>query len=74
MKYPGLKLKLQKCKFLKEERKYLGFVINKKGTKLDLEKVEVIRFILEPKSVKEVRGFIGDMGYYGDFSPDSPDL
>lgn len=40
---------------LKEETQYLGFVINKKEVKPDLDKVEVIRSILEPKSVKEVR-------------------
>ena len=44
LKRHGLKLKLSKCQFLREETKYLGFVINKDGVKTDVDKVEVILF------------------------------
>ena len=55
----GLKLKLKKCTFFKEETDYLGFVISKDGIKPDSKKVEAIRDLPEPKSVREIRGFIG---------------
>ena len=38
-----LKLKQSKCQFLREETKYLGFVINKDGIKTDVDKIEVIK-------------------------------
>ena len=38
LKRHGLKLKLSKCQFLREETKYLGFVINKDGIKTDVDK------------------------------------
>lgn len=39
----GLKLKSSKCRFLKEETRYLGFVINGDSIKPDMDKVKVIR-------------------------------
>ena len=65
----NLKTKLPKCQFMKEETKYLGFIINKRGIKPDLDKVEEIRAMPELKSVREVRGFIGAIGYYRRFIP-----
>lgn len=37
-----LKLKLPKCKFLKEETKYLGFIISENGLKPDIDEADVI--------------------------------
>ena len=65
----GLKIKLAKCQFLMAETKYLGFVINKQGIKPDDDKVKVIRSMPEPKTVRQVRGFIGAIGYYRRFIP-----
>ena len=50
------------------ESKYLGFVI-KKGIKPDDDKLEVIRSMPEPKTVRQVRGFIEAIGYYQRFIP-----
>lgn len=47
-----LKLKLSKCQFLKEETKYLGFVINGKGIKPNLNKVKVVREMSELQTVR----------------------
>lgn len=60
-----LKLKLSKCQLLKEKTKYLGFIIDREGIKPDLEKVEVIR----AATVRQVRVFIGAIGYYRRFIP-----
>ena len=49
------------------ETKYLGFVINKQGIKPDDDKVKVICSMPEPKTVRQVRGFIGAIGYYRRF-------
>ena len=65
----GLKLKLKKCAFFKEETEYLGFVISKDGVKPDPKKVEAIRDLPEPKNVREIRGFIGMCSYYRRFVP-----
>ena len=65
----GLKLKLKKCTFFKEETDYLGFVISQDGIKPDSKKVEAIRDLQEPKSVREIRGFIGMCSYYRRFVP-----
>ena len=62
----GLKLKLSKCQFLREETKVLGFVVNKDRIKIDVDKVEVIRAMSAPKTV---RSFIGAIGYYRRFIP-----
>ena len=65
----GLKIKLPKCQFMKKETKYLGFVIDDSGVHPDIDKVEVIRAMPEPRTVREVRGFIGAIGYYKRFIP-----
>lgn len=38
--------------------KYLGFVINGDGIKPNMDKVEAIRAMPEPKTVRQVRNFI----------------
>ena len=52
---------------MKKETKYLGFVIDESGVHPDIDKVEVIRAMAEPRTVREVRGFIGTIGYYRRF-------
>ena len=69
LKRHGLKLKLLKCQFLREKTKYLGFVINNDGIKTDVDKVEVIRAMSAPKTVREIKGFIESIGYYRRFIP-----
>ena len=64
-----LKLKLKKCSFLQTETVHLGFVISKDGVKPDLRKVEAIRDMPSPTCVREVRAFMGSIGYYRRFLP-----
>ena len=65
----GLKLKLKKCKFFQQETDYLGFVINREGVKPDPKKVEAIRNMPAPTTVRQVRGFMGIGSYYRRFLP-----
>ena len=65
----NLHLKLKKCSFLKKETNYLGFVINENGVQPEQKKINVIRSLPPPTSVKEVRSFIGMCSYYRRFIP-----
>ena len=51
----NLHVKLKKCSFLKKEVNYLGFVINERGVQPEQNKINVIRLLLPPTSVREVR-------------------
>ena len=63
----NLKLKLTKCTFLQKETKFLGFVIDEKGIRVDDDKVKDIRNIPAPRTVKQVRGFIGATSFFRRF-------
>ncbi|CAG2195337.1 unnamed protein product [Mytilus edulis] len=52
-----------------EETNYLGFKINIDGVKPDDAKVEAIKTLPNPVTVKEVRSFIGACSYYRRFIP-----
>ena len=59
----GLKLKSSKCIFPQESVNYLGHVLNQDGVKPDPRKTEVIEKWEIPKTVKELRTFMGFTGY-----------
>jgi len=63
----GLKLRLEKCQFLMSKVNYLGHVISDKGIEPNPEKVEAIRLLQAPTTVKGVRSFLGAIGYYRRF-------
>ncbi|KAK6167883.1 hypothetical protein SNE40_021812 [Patella caerulea] len=65
----GLKLKPSKCNFFQQETKYLGFVITPQGIKTDQDKVCAIKGMDQPRTVKEVRSFMGMCSYYRRFIP-----
>ena len=66
----NLRLKRSKCEFFCEEIKYLGYIICKDGIKPDPQKVESLKRLPDPTTVKEVRSFLGMAGYYRRFCPD----
>ncbi len=59
--------KLSKCSFFQNEVHYLGHVVSKEGIAVDLEKTRAIMEWVVPKSVDEVRYFMGLSGYYKRF-------
>ena len=63
----GLKLKLSKCEFGVEKVKYLGHEISKNGINPDPEKIAVIKKLQYPRTIREVRSFLGMAGYYRRF-------
>ena len=63
----GLKLKLSKCSFLKQELEYLGHIVSPNGIRPNPDKVEAISKMESPCNVKEVRQICGMMGFYRRF-------
>ena len=67
LKAAGLKLKLEKCCFLKKHIQYLGNLISADGIQPLPEKLESIAKMPAPKNPKEVKQFLGLVGYYRKF-------
>lgn len=63
----NLKLHPGKCFFGMSSGVLLGHVVSQSGLQVDVEKVRVILSLLPPTSVKEIRGFLGCVGYYRRF-------
>ncbi|XP_028805311.1 uncharacterized protein LOC114760211 [Neltuma alba] len=56
--------KLSKCEFWLKEVKFLGHVVSAEGVAVDPTKVDAVLKWEQPKSVTEVRSFLGLAGYY----------
>ena len=69
-----LKLKEVKCNFLKKHIQYLGHIVSGKGITPMPEKLECIQKMPPPKTPKEVKQFLGLIGYYHKFVPRFSDL
>ncbi|CAH2089856.1 unnamed protein product [Euphydryas editha] len=63
----NLKLQPDKCEFLRREVTYLGHVITDKGVSPNPEKVRAIESLPAPKNPKDVKSFLGLVGYYRRF-------
>ncbi|WJX56312.1 hypothetical protein P8452_41980 [Trifolium repens] len=59
--------KFSKCEFWLSEVKFLGHVISQGGVSVDPSKVEAVLNWERPRSVTEVRSFLGLAGYYRRF-------
>ena len=59
--------KLSKCEFWMPEVAFLGHVVSAKGVMVDPTKTKVVAAWEPPKNVKEVRSFLGLVGYYRRF-------
>ena len=70
LKAAGLKLKLEKCCFFKKHIQYLGHLISEEGIQPLPEKIESIAKMPAPRNPKEVKQFLGLVGYYKNLSPD----
>ena len=63
----GLKLKARKCKLFGKSVEFLGHIITESGLETDPSKTSSIENWPTPKTVKEVRAFIGLCSYYRRF-------
>ena len=59
--------KLSKCEFLLREVSFLGHVISEGGIVVDPSKVDAVLQWESPKSIFEIRSFLGLAGYYWRF-------
>jgi hypothetical protein len=63
----GLKLRLDKCAFGKNEIRYLGFLISKLGVRPDPKNVASVQKFQPPKTLTQLRSFIGAVSYFRRF-------
>ena len=69
-----MKLKEVKCNFLKRHIQYLGHIVSGEGITPLPEKLDSIQKMLPSKTPKEVKQFLGLIGYYRKFVPRFSDL
>ena len=70
LRQANLKLKPSKCHFAQSSVNFLGFVVSSKGILPDPDKISAVKSFPVPKSVKDVRSFLGLCNYYRRFVKD----
>ena len=63
----NLTLNWEKCHFMVKQGIVLGHEVSNKGIEVDKSKVEVITKLPEPKCLKDIRSFLGHVGFYRRF-------
>lgn len=63
----NLKIQLDKSEFLRKDVEFLGHVITPEGIKPNPTKIEAIEKFPLPKTTKEIKSFLGLVGYYRRF-------
>ena len=74
LKEADLKLKASKCNFFKKHIQYLGHLVSGEGIEPLPEKLEAVRKMPPPTTPKEIRQFLGLVGYYRKFVPKFADI
>ena len=69
LKKAGLRLQKKKCVFMASEVNYLGHRIDAEGLHPLSEKVRAIQEAPAPRSVSELKSYLGLLSYYGKFLP-----
>src|SRR5579862_411424 len=67
LKEVNLMMKLKKCDWCKQEIQFLGHVVGKGGLRQDQSKIEKIKNLKVPTTVREVRAVLGLCSYYRRF-------
>jgi hypothetical protein len=63
----NFKVQLDKTEFLRKEVSYLGHLVTSNGVKPNPDKIKAIKNYPIPKTTKEIKGFLGLLGYYRKF-------
>jgi hypothetical protein len=69
-KEKNLVLNWEKCHFMVKQGIVLGHVISQRGIEVDKVKVDLISNLPPPRTVKDVRSFLGRVGFYRRFIKD----
>lgn len=70
----NLKLQPEKCSFLRKEVIYLGHLISQDGIKPDPSKTIAVSSFPKPKTPKNIKSFLGLVGYYRRFIKNFADI
>ena len=65
-----MRVAINKCNFFKDSLVYLGYLISRDGLRPDPSKVEVIKNLKPPSSIKQVRQILGFFGFYRRLIPE----
>ena len=74
LKSANLFVQLSKCEFAVTEVEYLGHIVTNKGIRPDPKKISAIKDYPSPTSVRDVRAFLGLVGYYRRFIKDFAEI
>lgn len=65
----GLKIEAEKCQFFQSHVKYLGHVVSSEGVATDPAKTEAVSKWPTPRTLRDLRSFLGFASYYRRFVP-----
>ena len=65
----NLKVKKTKCAWFQNKVELLGFVISENGIESDQKKVSAIRNLQSPRTIKQLRSFLGSTNYFRSLIP-----
>ena len=60
----GLFANLKKCRFHKDEVKFLGYVVSSQGIQIEDKRIKAVRNWPEPNSVRDIQVFIGFANFF----------
>lgn len=68
LKAAGMTAKLRKSQFCREEVPFLGHIITSQGIRTAPDKLKAITQFPEPQTLKQLRAFLGIVGFYRNYS------
>lgn len=66
----NMKIQTDKYEFMKTEVEFLSYIITEHGIKTNTKKTDAVTKLKPPKTIKELRSFLGMTGYYRKFVKD----